>query len=55
MFDLPGLVELMRRVRAREVSVVEVTTPTPSPFASSLLFGYVAQFMYCLLYTSRCV
>ncbi|TBT95564.1 DEAD/DEAH box helicase [Propioniciclava tarda] len=46
VFDLPGLVELMRRVRTREVSVVEVTTPTPSPFASSLLFGYVAQFMY---------
>ena len=46
VFDVPGLVELMRRVRGREVAVVEVTTPTPSPFASSLLFGYVAQFMY---------
>lgn len=46
VFDVPGLVELMRRVRAREVSVVEVRTPSPSPFASSLLFGYVAQFMY---------
>ena len=46
VFDLPGLVELMSRVRAREVAVVEVTTPTPSPFASSLLFGYVAQYLY---------
>ncbi len=46
VFDLPGLVDLMRRVRSREVSVVEVTTPQPSPFASSLLFGYVAQFLY---------
>ena len=46
VFDLPGLVDLMGRVRAREVSVVEVTTPTPSPFASSLLFGYVAQYLY---------
>ncbi len=46
VFDVPGLAELMRRVRAREVSIVEVTTPAPSPFASSLLFGYVAQFLY---------
>lgn len=46
VFDLPGLVELMGRVRSREVQVVEVTTPSPSPFASSLLFGYVAQFLY---------
>jgi ATP-dependent Lhr-like helicase len=46
VFDVPGLVELMRRVRGREVAVVEVTTPAPSPFAQSLLFGYVAQFMY---------
>ncbi len=46
VFDLPALVELMRRVRSREVGVVEVRTPAPSPFAQSLLFGYVAQFMY---------
>jgi len=46
VFDVPGLVELLRRVRAREVAVVEVATPAPSPFASSLLFGYVAQFLY---------
>ncbi len=46
VFDVPGLVELLRGIRAREVGVVEVTTPGPSPFASSLLFGYVAQFLY---------
>ncbi len=46
VFDLPGLVDLLRRVRSRDVSVVEVTTRQPSPFASSLLFGYVAQFLY---------
>ncbi|QIK72079.1 DEAD/DEAH box helicase [Propioniciclava coleopterorum] len=46
VFDLPGLVDLMGQVRSRAVQVVEVTTPTPSPFASSLLFGYVAQYLY---------
>jgi ATP-dependent helicase Lhr and Lhr-like helicase len=46
VFDLPGLVELMAAVQRREVRVVEVDTRTASPFASSLLFGYVAAFMY---------
>ncbi|HXF57916.1 MAG TPA: DEAD/DEAH box helicase [Actinomycetota bacterium] len=46
VFDLPGLVELMAAVRRREVRVVEVETPAPSPFATSLTFGYVAAFMY---------
>ena len=36
----------MRAIRSREVRVVEVETQSPSPFASSLLFGYVAQFLY---------
>ena len=46
VYDLPGLVTLLRRVATREVQVVEVTTPRPSPFAQSLLFGYVAQYLY---------
>ncbi|MFK0118841.1 ATP-dependent helicase [Streptomyces sp. NPDC090994] len=46
VFDVPGLVELMGDVEARKVRLVEVTTPEPSPFARSLLFGYVAQFLY---------
>jgi ATP-dependent helicase Lhr and Lhr-like helicase len=46
VFDLPGLKELMAQVAGREVRVVEVDTPFPSPFASSLQFGYVAAFMY---------
>ncbi len=46
VFDLPGLAELMAAVGRREVRVVEVDTPFPSPFASSLQFGYVAAFMY---------
>ncbi len=46
VFDLPGLAELMAAVGRREVRVVEVDTLFPSPFASSLQFGYVAAFMY---------
>ncbi len=45
-FDLPSLKDLMRAIRSREIRLVEVDTPIPSPFASSLLFGYVAAFMY---------
>ncbi len=46
VFDVPGLVELMRDLRSRTVRVVEVETPQPSPFARSLLFGYVGAFLY---------
>src|SRR5713101_1858022 len=46
VFDLPGLTELLRRVRDRRVRVVTADTRTPSPFASSLLFAYVANFIY---------
>ncbi|MGL5857814.1 MAG: Lhr family helicase [Angustibacter sp.] len=46
VFDVPGLVDLMRDIRSRRVRVVEVETSRPSPFAQSLMFGYVAQFLY---------
>ena len=46
VFDVPALVELMKAIDSRAVRVVEVETTTPSPFARSLLFGYVAQFLY---------
>ncbi|MER7674606.1 ATP-dependent helicase [Kitasatospora sp. NPDC096128] len=46
VFDVPGLVELMGDLESRAVRLVEVTTSEPSPFARSLLFGYVAQFLY---------
>ncbi|WP_432105829.1 Lhr family helicase [Streptomyces sp. bgisy091] len=46
VFDVPGLTELMGDLESRRVRLVEVTTPEPSPFARSLLFGYVAQFLY---------
>ena len=46
VFDVPGLVGLMREVAGRKVRLVEVETPRPSPFARSLLFGYVGAFLY---------
>jgi ATP-dependent Lhr-like helicase len=46
VFDLPGLVDLMRELRSRKVRLVEVETPQPSPFARSLLFGYIGAFVY---------
>jgi ATP-dependent helicase Lhr and Lhr-like helicase len=46
VFDLPGLTTLLADIEARRVQLVEVETAEPSPFAKSLLFGYVAQFLY---------
>ncbi|MDP9395494.1 MAG: ATP-dependent helicase [Actinomycetota bacterium] len=46
VFDVPGLVALLRDIETRRVRFVEVETAAPSPFARSLLFGYVAQFLY---------
>jgi ATP-dependent Lhr-like helicase len=46
VFDLPALKDLLRGLHTRELSLVEVETPRSSPFASSLLFDYVATYMY---------
>jgi ATP-dependent Lhr-like helicase len=46
VLDVPGLQDLLRKLHSRELGVVEVETPTASPFASSLLFDYVATYMY---------
>ncbi|TDC80885.1 DEAD/DEAH box helicase [Actinomadura sp. 7K507] len=46
VFDVPGLVQLMRDMSGRKVRMVEVETPEPSPYARSLLFHYVGAFMY---------
>ena len=46
VFDVPGLVRLMRDLAARRVRLVEVETSQASPFAASLLFHYVGAFMY---------
>ncbi len=46
VYDVPTLTDLMSRIAQRRVRLVEVETPTPSPFAASLMFGYVGAFMY---------
>jgi len=46
VLDVPGLVELLTALHRRELSLIEVETATASPFASSLLFDYVATYMY---------
>jgi ATP-dependent Lhr-like helicase len=46
VYDVPTLRELMKRVAQRRIRILEVETATPSPFAVSLLFGYVGAFMY---------
>jgi ATP-dependent helicase Lhr and Lhr-like helicase len=46
VFDLPGLVELMRDIASRRIRVVAAETGQPSPYARSLVFGYIGQFMY---------
>ncbi|AWT52737.1 ATP-dependent helicase [Mycolicibacterium smegmatis] len=46
VYDVPALIELMHKIAQRRLRIVEVETATPSPFAASLLFGYVGAFMY---------
>ncbi len=46
ILDVLGLQDLLRKLSTREISLIEVETPTASPFASSLLFDYVAAYMY---------
>jgi ATP-dependent Lhr-like helicase len=45
-FDMPALVTTLADVRSRRVRVAVVDSDTPSPFAASLLFSYVASFLY---------
>jgi ATP-dependent helicase Lhr and Lhr-like helicase len=46
VFDVPGLIGLMRDLSARRIRLVDVETQAPSPFGRSLLFRYVGAFMY---------
>ncbi|MGI8887850.1 MAG: ATP-dependent helicase [Nocardioidaceae bacterium] len=46
VYDVPALVQLTRDIESRRIRVVESETTTPSAFARSLLFGYVASFIY---------
>ncbi|MGB9227441.1 helicase-related protein, partial [Mycobacterium sp.] len=46
VYDVPTLAGLMTQIAQRRVRVIEAETVKPSPFAASLLFGYVGAFMY---------
>ena len=46
LFDMPALVDTLLQLRKRTVRLTVVDPQTPSPFAASLMFGYVANFLY---------
>jgi ATP-dependent Lhr-like helicase len=46
VFDLPALKRLLQGLRTRQIDLVDVETPSASPYAASLLFDYVANYMY---------
>ncbi len=46
VFDLPALRGILRGLETREIDLVELETPSASPMAASLLFDYVATYMY---------
>jgi len=46
VFDVPALVDITKRIRARTIRVVTADTEKPSPFAASVMFRYVANFLY---------
>ena len=46
VFDMPALIGTLADVASRRIQIVTVDSETPSPFAASLLFSYVASFIY---------
>ena len=46
VFDIPALVDTLGRIERREIRAITVDSTMPSPFASALLFGYVANYIY---------
>ncbi|MDH4363182.1 MAG: DEAD/DEAH box helicase [Acidimicrobiia bacterium] len=46
VFDVPALRQVLGELRSRKIRVLPVDTPTASPFATSLLFGWIGQYMY---------
>ena len=45
-FDLPGLKDILKQIAQGDIRITEAETEVPSPFAASLVFQYVANFMY---------
>ena len=46
VFDLPALVDVLRNIRSRAIRIEPAVTDSASPFARSLVFDYVAAFLY---------
>ena len=46
VFDLPALIDVLRKIRSRSLRVASIESRTPSPFAAALLFNYVANYIY---------
>ncbi len=46
VFDLPALKQILRGLKTRELDLVDVETPSASPYSTSLLFDYIATYMY---------
>ena len=46
VFDVPALAEVLTQLHSRSIALVTVDTPKPSPFAQSLLFNWIATYMY---------
>ena len=46
VFDVPALRQVLGELRSRKIRMIPVDTQQASPFAQSLLFGWIAQYMY---------
>ena len=46
VFDVPALCDILTQIRSRAIRIVSVDTPKASPFAQSLLFNWIAAYMY---------
>jgi ATP-dependent Lhr-like helicase len=45
-FDMPALVDTLRKLSSRGLRLSTIDSRVPSPFAASLLFSYVANYIY---------
>lgn len=45
-FDLPAVADLLAKVQSGAIRVTSIESTKPSPFAASLLFFYVANYIY---------
>lgn len=46
VFDVPAMLDVLRQIRSRAIRVATAETRTASPFAQSLLFNWIAAYMY---------